>query len=77
VTAVIGLGRSLNLQVTAEGVETLGQAKRLRKLGCSNAQGYLYARPMATSQVPDLFANWVDPAPSDRRISLVENINRH
>ena len=77
VTAVIGLGRSLNLQVTAEGVETLGQAKRLRELGCHNAQGYLYARPMAASQVPDLLSNWVDRAKSDRRISLVGHIKTH
>jgi EAL domain-containing protein (putative c-di-GMP-specific phosphodiesterase class I) len=75
VTAVIGLGRSLNLQVTAEGVETLGQAKRLRELGCHNAQGYLYARPMAASQVPDIVSSWVDRAMSERRISLVRNIN--
>jgi diguanylate cyclase (GGDEF)-like protein/PAS domain S-box-containing protein len=75
VTAVIGLGRSLNLQVTAEGVETLGQAKRLRELGCHNAQGYLYARPMAASQVPDIVSSWVDLAMSERRISLVRTIN--
>jgi diguanylate cyclase (GGDEF)-like protein/PAS domain S-box-containing protein len=77
VTAVIGLGRSLNLQVTAEGVETLGQAERLWALGCHNAQGYLYARPMAASQVPDLLSNWKDRAMSDRRISLVWNTTTH
>jgi EAL domain-containing protein (putative c-di-GMP-specific phosphodiesterase class I) len=77
VTAVIGLGRSLNLQVTAEGVETLGQAKRLRALGCHNAQGYLYARPMAASQVPDLLSAWEDRAKSNWRMSLVGNINIH
>ncbi len=56
--AVIGLGRSLQLQVTAEGVETHGQARRLRDLGCDHAQGYLYAKPMAGSQVPDLLMRW-------------------
>jgi EAL domain-containing protein (putative c-di-GMP-specific phosphodiesterase class I) len=77
VTAVIGLGRSLNLQVTAEGVETLGQSERLRALGCHNAQGYLYARPMAASQVPDLLSDWKDQAMSDRRMILLGNINIH
>ncbi|GEO17683.1 bifunctional diguanylate cyclase/phosphodiesterase [Microvirga aerophila] len=77
VAAVIGLGRSLKLQVTAEGVETPGQAKRLRELGCHNAQGYLYARPMAASQVPDLLSTWVDRTKSDRRINLVGNIKTH
>ena len=58
VTAVISLGRSLQLQVTAEGVETHGQARRLRELGCDHAQGYLYAKPMAASQIPDLVKRW-------------------
>jgi diguanylate cyclase (GGDEF)-like protein/PAS domain S-box-containing protein len=46
VAAVIGLGQAIGLQVTAEGVETESQAQRLREMGCHNAQGYLYARPM-------------------------------
>jgi len=58
ITAVISLGRSLQLQVTAEGVETHGQARRLRELGCDHAQGYLYAKPMAASQIPDLVKRW-------------------
>jgi EAL domain-containing protein (putative c-di-GMP-specific phosphodiesterase class I) len=51
VAAVIGLARGLNLQVTAEGVETFGQAARLRDLGCHNAQGYLIAKPMPGAEV--------------------------
>ncbi|MBL0405948.1 EAL domain-containing protein [Microvirga aerilata] len=58
IAAVISLGRSLQFQVTAEGVETHGQARRLRELGCNHAQGYLYARPMAASQVPDVLTQW-------------------
>jgi diguanylate cyclase (GGDEF)-like protein/PAS domain S-box-containing protein len=58
VAAVISLGKSLQLQVTAEGVETHGQARRLRELGCDHAQGFLYAKPMAASQVPDLVDRW-------------------
>jgi diguanylate cyclase (GGDEF)-like protein/PAS domain S-box-containing protein len=58
IAAVISLGRSLQLQVTAEGVETHGQARRLRELGCDHAQGYLYAKPMAASQIPDLLTRW-------------------
>jgi diguanylate cyclase (GGDEF)-like protein/PAS domain S-box-containing protein len=58
IAAVISLGRSLQLQVTAEGVETHGQARRLRELGCDHAQGYLYAKPMDPSQVPNLLTRW-------------------
>jgi EAL domain-containing protein (putative c-di-GMP-specific phosphodiesterase class I) len=39
VAAVISLGKSLGQQVTAEGVETEGQAQRLREMGCNNGQG--------------------------------------
>jgi EAL domain-containing protein (putative c-di-GMP-specific phosphodiesterase class I) len=52
VAAVIGLGNSLRLDVTAEGVETTGQAEFLRAHGCDNAQGFLFAKPMAGSRVP-------------------------
>jgi diguanylate cyclase (GGDEF)-like protein/PAS domain S-box-containing protein len=58
IAAVIGLGRSLDLQVTAEGVETHGQARRLRELGCDHAQGYLYAKPISAAQIPDLLTRW-------------------
>ena len=72
VTAVIGLGRSLNLKVTAEGVETTGQAQRLREMGCSAAQGYLYARPIAGSDVPGFISSWVPQQTSAKRLHLVE-----
>jgi EAL domain-containing protein (putative c-di-GMP-specific phosphodiesterase class I) len=58
VAAVIGLGRSLNLQITAEGVETTGQAQRLREMGCEYAQGYHFAQPVAGSDVPGLISRW-------------------
>jgi diguanylate cyclase (GGDEF)-like protein len=45
VAAVIGLAHTLNLSVTAEGVETAEQATRLKELGCDTAQGWYYASP--------------------------------
>jgi diguanylate cyclase (GGDEF)-like protein/PAS domain S-box-containing protein len=58
VAAVIGLGKSLNLQVTAEGIETEAQARRLRAMGCHNGQGYLYARPLAAADVASMLSDW-------------------
>ncbi|MEW9856365.1 EAL domain-containing protein [Novosphingobium rhizovicinum] len=47
VEAVLALARTLRLEVVAEGVETDEQAEYLRSRGCSEAQGFLYGRPMA------------------------------
>jgi diguanylate cyclase (GGDEF)-like protein/PAS domain S-box-containing protein len=52
VTAVIGLGKSLDIQVCAEGVETAGQVEYLCTHGCDQAQGYLFAKPIVGSRVP-------------------------
>jgi diguanylate cyclase (GGDEF)-like protein/PAS domain S-box-containing protein len=53
--AIIQLGKSMNLAVIAEGVETGEQAAFLLRHGCRRAQGYLYARPMPPEQ---LLAQW-------------------
>lgn len=44
VSAVTGLGKSMGMPVTAEGVETLAEAEALRELGCDHAQGYLFGK---------------------------------
>jgi diguanylate cyclase (GGDEF)-like protein/PAS domain S-box-containing protein len=53
--AIIQLGKSMNLAVIAEGVETAEQAAFLLRHGCRRAQGYLYARPLPPEQ---LLAEW-------------------
>ena len=45
--ASIGLGRSLNIPIVAEGLETEAQYRTLCDLGCDQVQGYLIGRPMA------------------------------
>ena len=47
VRASIGLGRSLNIPIVAEGLETEAQYRTLCDLGCDQVQGYLIGRPMA------------------------------
>lgn len=51
VRAIIMLGRSLKMRVTAEGVETKSQLDRLRLKGCDEAQGYYFSRPVSESGV--------------------------
>jgi len=57
VRAIIGLGESLGLSIIAEGVERQAQAERLKVLGCTLAQGYLYSRPLP--------ARLLEPYPTD------------
>jgi diguanylate cyclase (GGDEF)-like protein len=45
VSSIVGLGQSLKVTITAEGVETEGQAAMLRKWGCDQVQGYYYGKP--------------------------------
>ncbi|QJD60813.1 EAL domain-containing protein [Pseudomonas sp. gcc21] len=53
VRAIIQLGRSLNMQVIAEGVETLEQQTYVINHGCNEGQGYYYSRPLPASAVAD------------------------
>jgi EAL domain-containing protein (putative c-di-GMP-specific phosphodiesterase class I) len=46
VQAIIYLGRCFALDIIAEGIETEAQAQTLRLYGCTEGQGYLYARPL-------------------------------
>ncbi|WP_087020201.1 two-component system response regulator [Thaumasiovibrio subtropicus] len=43
---IIALGQQLHMTVLAEGVETVSQLARLKLLGCGQAQGYFFAKPM-------------------------------
>lgn len=49
--AIIAMGRSLNLRVVAEGVETSEQLDYLRELGCDGVQGFLLGRPMLAAEL--------------------------
>ena len=51
VSAVAGLGRSLNVGTVAEGVETEDQLLLARAAGCTHAQGFLFGRPCPASRL--------------------------
>ncbi len=53
--ATVALARSLDIPVTAEGVETEAQAMQLRLTGCDELQGYLFGRPMSVEEIDDIY----------------------
>ena len=54
VRAISGLGRSLNITTTAEGVETVDQLDWLRAEGCNEVQGFLFSAARPASEVDEL-----------------------
>jgi diguanylate cyclase (GGDEF)-like protein/PAS domain S-box-containing protein len=54
VAAIISMGRSLNLRVIAEGVETLEELEFLKTHECDEAQGYFFSRPVSPEQFAKL-----------------------
>jgi len=54
VRAISGLGRSLNITTTAEGVETIDQLDWLRAEGCNEAQGFLFSTAKPAAEIGQL-----------------------
>jgi EAL domain-containing protein (putative c-di-GMP-specific phosphodiesterase class I) len=63
ILAIIGLADSMNMIVTAEGVETNEQAALLRSYGCAQAQGYLFCRPVTAEVIQDFIAVYAEKSP--------------
>lgn len=57
VKTIIELARSLRLQVTAEGVESDEQLRKLKEFGCEFSQGYLWSKPLESSIATELLAS--------------------
>jgi diguanylate cyclase (GGDEF)-like protein len=57
IRTIIGLARSLDLGVIAEGVETTNQLQLLALAGCASAQGYLFAEAMPAKSVDDFITS--------------------
>jgi diguanylate cyclase (GGDEF)-like protein len=66
-SAILSLGKSLSVTVTAEGIERTSQLEWLRKRGCHEAQGFLLSRPLSAADLEGRFMRRVDqPAELDR-----------
>jgi EAL domain-containing protein (putative c-di-GMP-specific phosphodiesterase class I) len=66
VRAVIGLGKSLGMRVTAEGVESQEQLDWIAA-GCDEAQGYLLSRPVPAADIPALLLKFAAGRPEPGR----------
>ncbi|WGG50839.1 EAL domain-containing protein [Rugamonas sp. DEMB1] len=70
VRAIISMAHSLNLNVVAEGVETLAQLSYLRRHHCDQIQGYYFSRPLDAERVGELLLQGrrlAPPEPCDER----------
>lgn len=50
VGAIMSLGKSLGMEVVAEGIEKSAEAEHLRNSGCEYGQGYVFSRPLSIAQ---------------------------
>jgi diguanylate cyclase (GGDEF)-like protein len=65
VAGLISIAHNLDVEVTAEGVETWEQLAFLRRHGCDKAQGYLLGRPSPADEIPSLLRHVRDVAASE------------
>ncbi|NLR99548.1 EAL domain-containing protein [Rhizobium sp. P38BS-XIX] len=56
VRATVALARSLDIPVTAEGIEIEEQGRALQEFGCDELQGYFYGKPMPEAEITKRFA---------------------
>ena len=69
VSAIVMLGRALNMKVVAEGVETLRQMEVLTGLGCRLMQGFLFSRPLPAAELQ----GWCEQNLLNRRAAWIAN----
>jgi diguanylate cyclase (GGDEF)-like protein len=60
VAAILSIGASMGIKVVAEGVEDVHQLELLGAMGCDQAQGYYFARPMPATDVPNFLSTFGD-----------------
>ncbi|MBK8812657.1 MAG: EAL domain-containing protein [Acidobacteria bacterium] len=76
VRTVIALGKTLGLNIVAEGIETIHQLHQLRILGCEYGQGYLFSRPVPVDEattVLDDKSRWQNIIPDNNPAVVAQN----
>ncbi len=66
VETIISMAKHMELDVIAEGVETVGQLEFLRQKGCNKYQGYYYCKPLPVDEFETFVMNWIAmPGPKE------------
>jgi diguanylate cyclase (GGDEF)-like protein len=76
VRTIIALAKTLNLDVVAEGIETIHQLHQLRILGCDHGQGYLFSRPVPIEEaqlIVDDRQRWQNIIPNNNPSVIAQN----
>ena len=58
IRAISGLGKTLGMMTTVEGIETKEQLEQIQAEGCTEVQGYLFSKPQPASEVPRLLSSF-------------------
>ena len=58
IRTIIQLGKTLNMDIIAEGAEEAHEVEKLKELNCDMVQGYYFAKPMPEDELASCFTNW-------------------
>ena len=72
VEAIVALGKAMQLEVVAEGVETDQQYAIVRRLGCNLVQGYFIAKPMPADELLTWLDGYEDTQSIKKRLTIIE-----
>ncbi|MDH5612551.1 MAG: EAL domain-containing protein [Gammaproteobacteria bacterium] len=77
VNTIVAMAKGLKLNVVAEGIETQRQLDYLRKIGCNDAQGFLFGKPVKAKTVAKLLAQKPFALPDANKTGLSSPRNQH
>ncbi len=74
VSTIIAMAKTLKLDVVAEGVETQQQLDILRHFGCNQCQGYLFSKPLPTTEIEKLLLTYLSNSkvPNIKTVDLTQ-----
>lgn len=77
IKVIIYLANKFDLKLIAEGIETKEQARELKKLGCDQAQGYLFGRPTREEEISKLLESQKLSLETSHDQTAIDSIKRH